>query len=55
MSDYHLQPVSSSSHSTHLEGVVQPVHGDRVDGADHLQDAVEVVELLENLQDLDDP
>lgn len=37
-----------------LVGVVQAVDGHRVDGADHLQHAVEVVELLKDLQNLDD-
>lgn len=40
---------------THLYGVFQPVNWGRVDGTDHLQHAIEVVELLENLQDLNDP
>ena len=41
--------------SQYLEAVVQPVDRGRVHGADHLQNPVEVVELLEHLQDLDDP
>lgn len=40
---------------THLKGVVEPVDGDRVDGTDHLQHAVKIVQLLENLQNLYDP
>lgn len=38
----------------YLEGVVEPVYRGRVHGADHLEDAVEVIELLKDLQDLDD-
>lgn len=42
------------SYKVYLEGVVEPVHRRRVHGADHLEDAVKVIELLEDLQDLDD-
>ncbi len=38
----------------HLEGVVESVDGRWVHGAHHLQNAVEVIELLKDLQDLDD-
>lgn len=40
---------------TYLKSVVKPVDWDRVDGTDHLQYTIKVVELLENLQNLYDP
>ncbi len=51
-----LNQLSFSFYSvTHLKSVVESVDWDRVDGTDDLQHAVEVVELLENLQNLYDP
>ena len=38
----------------YLEGVIQPVDWGRVEGADHLQHSVEIVQLLEDQHDLDD-
>lgn len=44
-----------SRRNCYLKGVVQSVDRGGVHGADHLQNPVEVVELLENLQYLDNP
>ena len=45
---------SEGDWGTYLEGVLQPVDGGRVERADHLQDAVEVVQLLEDGHHLED-
>lgn len=42
------------SYKMYLEGVVEPVYRRRVHGTDHLEDAIKVIELLKDLQDLDD-
>lgn len=39
----------------HLKRVIESVDGRGVHGTDHLQDTVEVIQLLKHLQDLNDP
>lgn len=49
-----IQKLARERYGVYLEGVVEPIHRRRVHGADHLEDAVKVIELLKDLQDLDD-
>lgn len=49
-----LHKFAYESYNVYLKGVVEAVHRRRVHGADHLEDAVKVIELLKDLQDLDD-